>query len=106
MATEFSLPKAKRFPYQPRSPVVARLMQSCAFILAVNWCLQGMRGMDRKELGFRLGSELIVVALLAPLASVLLTFPAALMLVPFANLLVPLFSTAYYTHIFKSISRG
>jgi CysZ protein len=32
--------------------------------------------------------------------------PAALMLVPFANLLVPLFSTAYYTHIFKSISRG
>jgi hypothetical protein len=38
-------------------------MQSCAFILAVNWCLQGMRGMDRKELGFRLLAELLVATL-------------------------------------------
>lgn len=49
--------KPKLFPIQPRSPVLARWMQSCLFILAVNWCLQGMRGMDRKELSFRLLSE-------------------------------------------------
>jgi CysZ protein len=29
--------------------------------------------------------------------------PATLALVPFANLLVPMFSTAYFTHLFKSI---
>lgn len=49
-----STPKAKVFPLQPRSARLAGLMQSCAFILAVNWCLQGMRGMDGKELSFRL----------------------------------------------------
>jgi CysZ protein len=32
--------------------------------------------------------------------------PAAMMLIPFANLFVPLFATAYFTHIFKSIARG
>ena len=58
MATSFSEPKLKAFPIRPRSPVIAALMQSCLFILAVNWCLQGMRGMDRKELGFRLLAEL------------------------------------------------
>jgi hypothetical protein len=65
MASEFSVPKPKAFPIRPRSPRLARAMQSCAFILAVNWCLQGMRGMDRKELGFRLGAELLLAALLA-----------------------------------------
>jgi CysZ protein len=30
--------------------------------------------------------------------------PAAMMLIPFANLFVPLFATAYFTHIFKSIA--
>lgn len=80
MATEFSVPKAKRFPYQPRSPAVARLMQTCAFILAVNWWLQGMRGMDRKELSFRLGSELLVAALLTVLMGKLLPLPAAMVL--------------------------
>lgn len=56
-----SLPKAKLFPYRPRSERLARLMQSGAFILAANWCLQGMRGMDRKELGFRLLAEALLV---------------------------------------------
>jgi hypothetical protein len=63
MASGFSTPKLKAFPIRPRSPALARAMQSCAFILAVNWCLQGMRGMDRKELGFRLLAELLVAVL-------------------------------------------
>ena len=57
MATSFSEPKLKLFPIRPRSPAIASLMQSCLFILAVNWCLQGMRGMDRKELSFRLAAR-------------------------------------------------
>ena len=65
MATSFSEPKLKAFPLRPRSAVLAGLMQTCLFILAVNWCLQGMRGMDRKELSFRLGLELVVAAVLA-----------------------------------------
>jgi CysZ protein len=31
--------------------------------------------------------------------------PAAMMLIPFVNLFVPLFATTYFTHIFKSIAR-
>lgn len=57
--------KVKTFPFQPRSPVLAAWMQSLAFILAANWCLQGMRGMDRKELAFRLAGEGIAALLLA-----------------------------------------
>jgi hypothetical protein len=64
MATPFSVPKPKAFPIRPRSPRLAALMQTCAFILAVNWCLQGARGMDRKELAFRLGAELLLAAAL------------------------------------------
>lgn len=79
MATEISAPKAKLFPIRPRSPRLARLMQSCAFILAVNWCLQGMRGMDRKELAFRLVSELLLAGLLAGLAASALSPPPAAM---------------------------
>ena len=37
MASEFSVPKPKAFPIRPRSPRLARVMQSCAFILVVNW---------------------------------------------------------------------
>lgn len=47
-------PKAKLFPFQPRSPLLAAAMQSTPFILAINWCLQGTRGMQAKELSFRL----------------------------------------------------
>ncbi len=62
MATGFSVPKPKAFPIRPRSPRLAALMQTCAFILAANWCLQGMRGMDRKELAFRLAAEFLLAA--------------------------------------------
>ena len=46
--------KIKRFPLMPSAPWLQAATQSCAFILAANWCLQGARGMDRKELSFRL----------------------------------------------------
>ena len=65
MATSFGEPKLKAFPWRPRSDRLAGLMQTCLFILAVNWCLQGMRGMDGKELSFRLGLEALVAALIA-----------------------------------------
>ena len=57
MPRVLSPPKPKLFPVQPRSPRLARWMQSCAFILAANWCMQGMRGMDGKELSFHLLAE-------------------------------------------------
>jgi CysZ protein len=31
--------------------------------------------------------------------------PAGLALIPFVNILVPLFSTSYFVHIFKQISK-
>jgi hypothetical protein len=68
MATGFSAPKLKVFPIRPRSPLLAGLMQALPFILAVNWCLQGMRGMGRKELSFRLGAELVLALALAAVA--------------------------------------
>src|SRR4051812_6332182 len=76
MATPLSVPKVKTFPLRPRSPWLAGLMQSCAFILAVNWCLQGMRGMDRKELAFRLAAEAALAAALAVLAARSAAVPA------------------------------
>jgi hypothetical protein len=65
MAIPFNAPKPKTFPIRPRSPWLAGLMQSCVFILLVNWCLQGVRGMDRKELAFRVAAELLLAGLLA-----------------------------------------
>jgi hypothetical protein len=58
--------KAKTFPIAPRSPRLAALMQSCPAILGINWCFQGMRGMDRGELVFRLTLELVLFAALVP----------------------------------------
>lgn len=77
MATGISAPKPKNFPFRPRSERLARAMQSCAFILAANWCLQGMRGMDRKELAFRLLAEVLIAVLLACLAATLFQSVAA-----------------------------
>jgi hypothetical protein len=54
--------KIKRFPLMPSAPWLQAATQSCAFILAVNWCLQGARGMDRKELSFRLAAEALLAA--------------------------------------------
>jgi hypothetical protein len=58
-------PKAKTYRFRASSP--ERLFQSrnCLIILAVNWLFQGMRGMDAKELGFRL----LLLALLTALAA-------------------------------------
>ena len=47
-------PKAKSFRLRANAPRALFESRSCLFILAVNWLLQGMRGMDAKELGFRL----------------------------------------------------
>lgn len=78
MSRSASLPKPKLFPVQPRSARLVRWMQSCAFILAVNWCMQAMRGMDRKELTFRLLAEAAVALALAAAGMAMgLTLPAA-----------------------------
>lgn len=77
MAISFSEPKLKTFPLRPRSAWLAELMQTCAFILAANWWLQGMRGMDRKELGFRLAMELLAAALATVLLAPALGWPWA-----------------------------
>lgn len=61
-----SRPKAKSFPIAAAPRWLAAALQSCPAILAINWCLQGMRGMDRGELAFRLGLEAILWALLVP----------------------------------------
>lgn len=66
MSVRPSQPKHKVFPLRPRSPLLAGLLQSCAVILAVNWCLQGMRGMERKELSFRLLFEAMLAAAALP----------------------------------------
>jgi hypothetical protein len=61
--------KRKTFSFVPRGWAGAGWLQSCAFILAVNWVAQGMRGMQAKELAFRLLLELaLTVAVAAPLA--------------------------------------
>ncbi len=65
--------KLKLFPV-PR-PLLGRL-QSCAAILAVNWLLQGMRGMGRGELTFRLLLEAVLAAGIAAITG----WPAALVL--------------------------
>jgi hypothetical protein len=54
--------KPKLYPFVPRSEAMRSVMRSCAFVLAVNWLAQGMRGMDRKELTFRLLAELVLGA--------------------------------------------
>jgi len=47
-------PKAKSFRFRANAPRALFESRNCLFILAVNWLFQGMRGMDPKELGFRL----------------------------------------------------
>lgn len=74
--------KTKLFPFVPADPRLARLQQSCAAILLANWCFQGMRGMDRKELAFRLVLEALLVLLLAAVLR-----PATVMALPLALLL-------------------
>jgi hypothetical protein len=63
-----SRPKRKTFPIQPRIVVLDRLLQSCLAILLVNWIFQGMRGMQSKELSFRLVLELACVVAVGTMA--------------------------------------
>jgi hypothetical protein len=56
--------KTKPFPAPLNAAWLSAITQSCAFILALNWCSQGMRGMDRKELGFRLLLEAALAGIL------------------------------------------
>lgn len=57
------MPKRKAFPVQPNQAWLDRLLQSCIGILAINWICQGMRGMQRKELGFRAAFGLVFAML-------------------------------------------
>ena len=74
-------PKAKRFPLPPR---LAALLQSCPAILAVNWVFQGMRGMGRKELSFRLMIEAGLTIVVASGAVAWGWWPSAAVLAAFA----------------------
>jgi len=52
--------KKKKFSWMPKSPALRALMQGPVGILAINWVFQGMRGMQRKELSFRLLLEAVL----------------------------------------------
>lgn len=56
-------PKMKKFGWMPRSKVLGAIMQSGISILAINWLFQGVRGMQKKELLFRLVLEFFVTAM-------------------------------------------
>ncbi len=61
--------KPKPFPLLPSALERSRLVQNLPVILAVNWLSQGMRGMQRRELSFRLLLEaLMALSLGWPLA--------------------------------------
>ncbi|MCX7631042.1 MAG: hypothetical protein N2038_12425 [Geminicoccaceae bacterium] len=68
MSRSVAPPKAKVFPLAPRHPWLRAVMQSCPVILAINWCFQGTRGMDRGERAFRLALEAALALLLTPFA--------------------------------------
>lgn len=53
--------KKKQFSWMPQSSCLRNLMQSCFGLLAINWCFQGMRGMQIKELSFRLLLESLAI---------------------------------------------
>ncbi len=76
-----AIAKPKPFPLLPAALGRSPLVQNLAVILAVNWLFQGMRGMQRKELAFRLLLEAAVALLLLPPATATgLAPPAALAL--------------------------
>jgi hypothetical protein len=58
-------PKAKLYRYRADSPLPVFSSRSCLFILLANWLFQGVRGMDAKELGFRLLLLFVVAGLSA-----------------------------------------
>jgi hypothetical protein len=71
--------KTKHLAVRPASPRLRAALQSPLALLAINWLAQGMRGMGRKELAFRLALEAAVAAALLVAALLLgLPWPAAL----------------------------
>ena len=61
-----AIAKPKPFPLLPAALARSPLVQNLAVILAVNWVMQGMRGMQRRELAFRLLLEALLTLLLLP----------------------------------------
>lgn len=57
------LPKKKSFGWCPSSPSLLALMQSPVGILVINWVFQGVRGMQQKELTFRIMMEVTLIAI-------------------------------------------
>ncbi|WP_191060993.1 nucleotidyltransferase family protein [Geminicoccus harenae] len=71
-------PKRKHFPIRPGAAWLDHLLQSCLVILAINWVFQGMRGMQAKELAFRIGlGALLALATALPLGLADLPAPLA-----------------------------
>jgi hypothetical protein len=58
-------PKAKLYRFRADSPEAFFASRSCLFILGLNWLMQGVRGMDPKELSFRLMLEAGLAGLVA-----------------------------------------
>jgi hypothetical protein len=58
-------PKAKLYRFRASSAATLFESRSCLLILGLNWLMQGMRGMDPKELSFRL---LLLAGMTAALA--------------------------------------
>jgi hypothetical protein len=69
-------PKAKSYRFRATSPEALFSSRNCLFIVAVNWLFQGMRGMDPKELSFRLALLALGTALSAWLIVSLTSVPA------------------------------
>lgn len=69
------LAKPKAYRWRSGSLEALFTSRSCLFILAVNWLLQGVRGMDAKELSFRLMLLGMLTAGLAVLLTGLLAVP-------------------------------
>lgn len=61
------LPKKKKFGWMPDSKMLSKIMQSGIAILAINWVFQGVRGMQYKEVSFRILFEIIVLLLISVL---------------------------------------
>jgi hypothetical protein len=62
----------------PLTAALTPLMRSCPGVLAINWLFQGMRGMDGRELRFRLLFETLLLLLIALPVMRLATLPPAL----------------------------
>ncbi len=84
----------------PKSPALRALMQGPVGILGINWVFQGMRGMQRKELSFRLLLELFLAAIIYSLLPASVgTLPSAL----FATLLAHTINWLFNTHLWVCV---